>query len=135
MARIGDVLRANREKRGWTQQRLGEHLDLNQAAVSSIERGVAQLERGDLLRAMEIFSWPADLLDAWAEAESARIDEWCADNERLLRKAGLKKRQPDVLHRLEDVVRRQKKIGEELDQLRIELAIRLDSHAESAANA
>ncbi len=40
LAKFGDNLRAERDKRAWTQAKLAERADVDQTFISGIERGV-----------------------------------------------------------------------------------------------
>jgi transcriptional regulator with XRE-family HTH domain len=78
MPDFSDLLRDHRYAKGWTQKELADHIGTNQTQVSQWEtgrEGFGLWAISYFRKLLELFGYPEDLLDWWAEREITRIEE------------------------------------------------------------
>lgn len=61
---LGERLRASREERGWTRQRLGDAIGVSVSAVQHMEEGSSRIPAVRLWQLCEVLDiWPADMFE------------------------------------------------------------------------
>ena len=69
---LGDAVRAERKRQGWSQEELAERADLNRAYVTDLERGRRTPNLDTLLRLAGAFGFRLSRLIAASEGRSIR---------------------------------------------------------------
>ena len=115
------ALRDNRRRNGLTQEELARRLGTSQTAISQAENSQhITLSRAEVRRAFEVLGWPGDLLAAWAQYKSECLDVDMQDTLAVLTRARSLSR-PDVITKVETLLRKQREFQEELVRFAEEL--------------
>ena len=95
---LGQRIREQRKKKGWTMDKLAEKVNLSVNYVGDLERGVKTPSLETFIRIVEAFDVPADVLirDAVAPASYVADDELSRKLSRLT--PGQKKAAIDILN-------------------------------------
>lgn len=126
MSDFGDLLREHRYAKGWTQKELADHIGTNQTQVSQWETGRERFVSWAIgvyfQKLLELFGYPEDLLDWWAEREMTRNEETVSQARSFRDQAVARhgKKAP-VLARLDRLVEQARAQHAELTAIRNEL--------------
>ncbi len=119
---LGNLIRAHRHSRGWTQDELARKLGLNQSAVSLWENGrelwgrrSRQQHFDDLV---EVFGNPEDLIVWWIDDTLAKIEDTIGKARELVGRVARHHQPDNVLVKLDALIERSRRMTAELVELR-----------------
>jgi transcriptional regulator with XRE-family HTH domain len=123
---FSDLLRQHRSELGWRQADLAEQIGTNQTQVSQWETGREAFGLWAVStffdKLLQLFGYPQDLLDWWAEREVTQIEETVAQARSYLDEAATRhgKKAP-VLKKLDRLIEQSRVHLAELTALRNEM--------------
>jgi transcriptional regulator with XRE-family HTH domain len=115
---LGEIIRVNRSRRGWTQAELATKIKTSQTAVSQMENYAEPDARQKIDALLEVFNYPPELVTWWADDQLAYLERLLSKAHDRKRKFRLRRQPNEVLAKLDELVEQSRHVHSELADLR-----------------